>query len=76
MIIGVIGVVLIGFLFIIMCFVEFQFLLFYFNFDFEDVGCIMQILDLVGIFYEVKGNGMMIFVFDDQVLKLCMDMVS
>lgn len=50
--------------------------LLYSSLEYGDAGDIMTSLDQQGIPYEVKGNGTMIFVPKDQVLKLRMDFAS
>ena len=50
--------------------------LLYSSLEYGDAGEIMTSLDQQGIDYEVKGNGTMIFVPKDQVLKLRMDFAS
>ncbi len=50
--------------------------LLYSGLDLDDAGRIMQRLDQIGVPYEVKGNGAMIFAPKDQTLRLRMDLAG
>jgi len=75
-IIGVTAAVLIGLMLIIFRLSQPPMSLLYSGLDFEDAGHIMQRLDQIGIPYEIKGNGTMIFAPKDQTLKLRMDLAT
>ena len=75
-IIGVTAAVLIGLMLIIFRLSQPPMSLLYSGLDFDDAGRIMQRLDQIGVPYEIKGNGTMVFAPKDQTLRLRMDLAS